>query len=324
MSDRSPPSTPAGSRRSSGHAPRSSTARWSATAAGSARVVVDDQDLVALAHLEAPVADQRRERVRVDHGASSSGKCSATCSRSESRTNRRSSLGGHPVAARAAPSGASMLEPGDRPRDGEPLEQQLGRALPASSRSSPPASVSAYRVARRRSASRAARARCRRGRGTRTVAGGELARRALASRSASAGPRRGCRGGALRAGAATSPVTGSTWPAHTVAGSQRGELADRGARLLGVVVNAGWGTCAGLPARPAADRWCRCSPRPARAGRTRGTARSGRARGRADRPTRKPATSSPSSTVPATFTAPPSQVGSSRPAARPAVRVELR
>ena len=50
-----------------------------------------DQHLLPRRDLEAPVAQQRRESVRVDHGASSSGKCSATCSRSVSRTNWRSS-----------------------------------------------------------------------------------------------------------------------------------------------------------------------------------------------------------------------------------------
>jgi len=50
-----------------------------------------DQHLVAVAGIDAPVAKQRRERVGIGpHGVSSSGKCSVTCSRSESRTNLRS------------------------------------------------------------------------------------------------------------------------------------------------------------------------------------------------------------------------------------------
>ena len=51
----------------------------------------DDHHLVSRAHLEAPVAQQPRERARIDHGAWSSGKCSVTCARIDSRTNRRSS-----------------------------------------------------------------------------------------------------------------------------------------------------------------------------------------------------------------------------------------
>ena len=79
----------------------------------------------------APVAQQRRERVgRVrPHGASSSGKFSVTCSRSASRTNRRSSARGHPVARQQLLL-AGGLEARDRPRHREPLEQQLGGPLP--------------------------------------------------------------------------------------------------------------------------------------------------------------------------------------------------
>ena len=50
-----------------------------------------DQDLLAGLDLQAPVGDQHGKGVRVDHGASRSGKFSATCSRRLSRTNRRSS-----------------------------------------------------------------------------------------------------------------------------------------------------------------------------------------------------------------------------------------
>src|SRR6185312_5614469 len=50
-----------------------------------------EQDVVALADVEAPLAQEPGEGISVDHGAWSSGKCSAACSRSVSRTNRRSS-----------------------------------------------------------------------------------------------------------------------------------------------------------------------------------------------------------------------------------------
>ena len=88
-----------------------------------------DQHLVALAHLDAPVAQQPREPVGVDHGASSSGKCSCTCSRSESRTNLSLVAGGHPVAAEQLLL-PGELEPGDRPRYRQALEQVLAGALP--------------------------------------------------------------------------------------------------------------------------------------------------------------------------------------------------
>ena len=89
-----------------------------------------DQDLIALPRLQAPVAQQRRERVGIrPHGACSSGKFSVTCSRSASRTNRRSSWRRHPVAGQQLLLAAD-LQPGDRPRHRQALEQQLHRPLP--------------------------------------------------------------------------------------------------------------------------------------------------------------------------------------------------
>ena len=91
---------PRGARRSGGHAPRSSSARWKARDERlRPAVVVDTRICWPARHLEAPVGDQRGERVGVDHGASSSGKCSAACSRSDSRTNAPLVGGRHPVAA---------------------------------------------------------------------------------------------------------------------------------------------------------------------------------------------------------------------------------
>ena len=106
---------------------------------------------LTLPDLQTPVADQRCERVCIEarlgvkhraHGVSSSGKCSAACSRRASRTNARS--GAEAIReVRAAPAG-DRSRARDRPPHCEPLEQQLGRGLPGVPRSRPPWRTCAY------------------------------------------------------------------------------------------------------------------------------------------------------------------------------------
>ena len=81
-----------------------------ASSSGAASVVERDHDLLAGLHVEAVAAQQPGERGRVDagHGASTSGKCSATCSRSTSRIQRRSSGPTRSGSGRAAPSASSI------------------------------------------------------------------------------------------------------------------------------------------------------------------------------------------------------------------------
>jgi len=78
--------------RINGQAPRSSRAPCTASASGIDGTVAATRTWSPSARLKAPVAQQRRKRLGIrPHGACSSGQFSVTCSRSESRTNRRSS-----------------------------------------------------------------------------------------------------------------------------------------------------------------------------------------------------------------------------------------
>ena len=93
-------------------------------------------------------------------------------------------------------------------------------------------------------------------------------------------------------------MTGSAWPAQATDGLERGELADRARAPARCRRRRPGGESGARPCGRSGCPACRSSRRRARAGRTRGTGRSGRARGRAARSPRKPATSSPSVTVP--------------------------
>ena len=75
-------------------------------------------------------AGGRTRRRRCGHGASRSGKCSARCSRSTSRIQRRSSWRREAVAGEQLLLARDRLGAGDLPAHGEPLEQELDRALP--------------------------------------------------------------------------------------------------------------------------------------------------------------------------------------------------
>ena len=129
---RSPRPAPAGRRRSSGQAPRSQDRAVQRDAPAPRPSVVEPTSTCwPGCDLQAPVAEQRRERVgvRAGHGASSSGKCSARCARSDSQHEPPLGGRGHPVAAEQLLL-AGVSHAGDRPRHGEALEQQLDRALP--------------------------------------------------------------------------------------------------------------------------------------------------------------------------------------------------
>ena len=112
------------------------------------------------------------------------------------------------------------------PAHGEALEQELDRALPGVLPRQRRGGERRGVLAPRRGRQRAAQLETSRPRAY-SAGGGELSWGAAAALAHTAAARSSC--------AATSPVTGSAWPGHA-AGAQRGQLAQRGARLLGVVV----------------------------------------------------------------------------------------
>ena len=124
-----------------------------------------DQDLLPAAHLEAPVARAGAANASADRSwRLQLREVLATCARRRVADELPLVSAGHPVAPEQLLLPVDP-QPGDRPRHRQPLEQQLGRALPGVL---PVQSTGEGRARTRRarsaSASRAARARCPRGR----------------------------------------------------------------------------------------------------------------------------------------------------------------
>ncbi len=221
-----------------GHASRSRIALCNATASSSASVV-------ELTSTRSPGDTSRHQSHRSaanasgsgGHGTSSSGKFSAAWARSESQDEL--ALGGrrHPVTAQQLLL-ALDLEPRDRPRDREALEQQLDRALPG---------VIAVQAAGQRVRVLAPGGRSQRAAqlehvavvvGVRSRRCGELRPLTVAAAHLAA---------ACRSCDATSPVTGSPWPAQATAGPRSASLRIEARACSRSASNAGCGTRTGTP-----------------------------------------------------------------------------
>ena len=235
-------------------------------------------DLLAGLRLEAVAAQQPAKANGSGQGASTSGKCSARCSRSTSRIQRRSSC----VAKRKRASSSFCRVIGSVPAISQRTARRSNRnstaRCQASSRESgdPPRrrGVLAPRRGRHRAAQREHVAVRRRG--TSRLGRGE--RRPPRPGAGCAYPSGPPRRAELRRDVPGERL-GVARPGR--AGAERRELADRRARLLGVVVEGRGAGRRGGPCMPVCGcRACRSSRTSARGRRARATARSGRARGR--------------------------------------------
>ncbi len=232
--------TPGGESRSSGHAPRSSNARCIARTGSSASVVETTSTCWPRLDLEAPVAQQRGERVGI--GLALTAPAAPGSARRRARAARRartarSARRRHPVAAEQLLLAGRARAPAIVHETASRSNRSSIARCQASSRLRPPASTRrVLDAARPVSVNRAARARLSASRYSRdrrrSAAGGSAtaplrARGAAAARSSS--PR-------------TSPMTGFACPAHAADGSSSASLRIEARACSTSMSNAGCGT----------------------------------------------------------------------------------